>query len=452
VLPAGAALERTRIVTGPHGGLQLRRAYIVGKDASRDEVRVLLERDDLPEGSRFELFEDMVMTERLLVGLLDPVVGAIAKAAAECAVTEADLVAELRAVGLNLVERKLEGRPWKKLDHAMKHSWMELKVVEQVSAEYGEISLAHARLIDPDLELGQQFKLPGGVERQTCPDLVALFADEDTVRFVDTLGAESFEALRPTVAVQLTPPALRGFELGPLRLLFPEGHGVLCADVAGSAAQALWQKLDAAAASTGYRPVILGGDARELREGMGAWTQDPRDGLQAGSHPNDSPQAVLGAVDTVDLAVLLAPGGNPSYPGLLPERGAWPPGPSGDQLGALHDVRRRELWPTVRLALVPVDAAWKTIAFLPMFLQAGEATPSLAQACAVSRDWERKFGAKVISVRPAMIEWWLTRPPSREVALELAPAHFTFTPEAGSNVLEERANELVSPVWNSWWD
>ncbi|MFT3712313.1 MAG: hypothetical protein QM817_32100 [Archangium sp.] len=34
----------------------------------------------------------------------------------------------------------------------------------------------------------------------------------------------------------------------------------------------------------------------------------------------------------------------------------------------------------------------------------------------------------------------------------VAPAHFTFTPEGGSNVLEVRANELVSPVWYAWWD
>jgi hypothetical protein len=174
--------------------------------------------------------------------------------------------------------------------------------------------------------------------------------------------------------------------------------------------------------------------------------------LQAGAHPNDSPQAVLRAAESVDVAALLAPGGNPSYPDLLPERGDWPDGPSGDQVSALHDALEGEPYAKVRLALVPVDAAWKTLAYLPLFLDAGEATPSMAQACAVSREWERKFGAKVISVRPATIEWWLDHPPSRSVALELAPEHFTFTPEGGSNVLEVRANELVSPVWTAWWD
>jgi hypothetical protein len=132
--------------------------------------------------------------------------------------------------------------------------------------------------------------------------------------------------------------------------------------------------------------------------------------------------------------------------------GRFVPTTSSDQLGALRKVLTREIWSKVRIALVPVDAAWKTLAYLPMLHQAGEATPSLAQACAVSREWERRFGARVISVRPAKIEWWLDRPLSREAALELAPAHFTFTPEGGSNILEVRANELVSPVWNSWWD
>jgi hypothetical protein len=446
-----AAYGSSRLVSGPHGSLHLHRAYTVGRDVTREEVQVVLERDDLPDGSTFELFEDTVTVAQLLVGLLDPTTGALARAARVTAVLEADLVGELKALGVNLAERKLEGVPWTRLEHAMKHSWMEYSVVDQVTRENREISLSDARLLEPSAQPGDKLKLPGAVNHELCPGLAALFTDEDTVRFVDTRDAAAFEALRPTAAVQPTPPALAGFELGPLRQLYPEGHGVLFADVPGTAAQTLWKRLDAAAPTTRYRPVILGGDERELREGPSAWTGDPLDGLQAGTHPNDSPAAVLAAVDTVDVRALLAPGGNPSYPGWTAERGEWPEDPPGSRLGALCSMRG-ELWPKVRLALIPTDAAWKTIAWLPMLLRSGEATPSLAQACAVSREWEKRHGARVISVRPAMIEWWLDTPPSRETALELATAHSTFTPEGGSNVLEVRANELVSSVWSSWWD
>jgi hypothetical protein len=454
VLPVGAPAKQARIVQAQHGGLQLHRTYTVGKDVSLDEIRVLLKVDDLLHGSRFELFDEMITTERLLVGILTTDVNAIARAAADFGVSETDILAQLKSAGLDLEQRTLAGHPWTQLDHAMKHSWNELQIVEHVRSEYGEISLAHAKLINESFEIGHQFKLPVGIDRQTCPGLLALFAadDADTVRYVETRSAATFESLRVTVAVQTTPPALRGFELGPLRFLYREGHGVLYADVAGNAARTLWHRLDVEAASTGFRPVILGGDASDLRDGMTAWAASGAyDGLQAGAHPNHAPLAVLEAVDGVDLAALLAPGGNPSYPNLLPEEGDWPAEPSSNRLGALHRLGG-EIYSKVRIALVPVDQAWKTIAYLPMLLQAGEATPSLAQACAVSREWEHTFGAKVISVRPAMVEWWLERPPSRETALKLAPAHFTFTPEGGSNVLQERANELVSEIWSSWWD
>lgn len=451
VLPEGANAERERLVEAQHGSLQLRRSYRVGLHASREELAVLLDRQDLPDGSSFELFEDMVTTERLLVGLVDPIRRAIARAAEALGVAELDVISELKRRGLDLAQRTLDGKPWRQLVHPTR-TWVELKVVDHVRAPSGEISLVDAKLLDPSLALGAELKLPGVVDREHCARLTELFANDGSVRFVDSRSVTEFERLRPIARVLPTPPTLRDFELGPLRALFPEGFGVLYADVPGLAALDLWRRLSAAAGSTGFQPVILSGNARDLRAAFGAWTQESREGLQAGTHPSDSPQSVLDAVDRVDVGALLAPGGNPSYRGLLPDRGEWPAEPSSDRVSALLDLSTGQLHSQVRLALVEVDAAWKTIAYLPMLLQAGEATPSLAQACAVSRTWERQFGARVLSVGPATIEWWLDAPPSREVALQLAPAHFTFTPEGGSNVLEVRANELASPVWMAWWD
>jgi hypothetical protein len=364
---------------------------------------------------------------------------------------------QLQAFGLDVQQRTLNGHSWTQLEEAMKHSWCELRITEKPNPEATEISLQDAKLLAPACKLGEEIKLPSVVDRRTWPELVALLVESElenkhNTRHIKTLDAVTFEAQRATVAVQPTPSALRDFELGLLRLLYPEGHGVLYVDVAGDSAKTLWHRLVAEAASTGFRPVILGGAPRELRDGRSAWSSvRALFALQAGSHPNYDPLAVLGALGSVDVAALLAPGGNPSYPDQFIERGTGPVTPSHDEsLDALQNGN--EVWSIVRIALIPVAEAWQTIAYLPVLLQAGESTPSLAQACAVSREWEQKFGAKVISVRPAMIEWWLDQPPSREAALELAPAHFTFTPEGGSNVLEERASELMGNVWGSWWD
>jgi hypothetical protein len=108
----------------------------------------------------------------------------------------------------------------------------------------------------------------------------------------------------------------------------------------------------------------------------------------------------------------------------------------------------------VWLALVPTDAAWKAVAWMPLLTQTGEATPSLAQLTAVSRRWEERFGARVMVVRPATVEWVVSRPPaSTEEAIAAAQEHFTFTPEADdSDVLEERAEQLMHEFWYAWWD
>jgi hypothetical protein len=422
----------SRLVRGAHGVLERRKRYT----ASREELRELLEREDVPEGTPFELREELIDLKQLLISLLEPP-------------ASADVREALRTFGLDLEQRTIDGRPWTQLNEHMEGVYSPWRVVEKVTREYGEISLEHARLLEPSAQLGSELRFPQ-LSAQAWPGMAKLFPDDDALRFIGTHEAAAFERLRPMVAPVETPAALRPFDLGPLRRLFSVDHGALYADVPGGRVLALWKELNAA--STGFRPVLLGGDPRELREAKLAWDEPPLTGLQAGTHPSDSPSAVLAAAETVDVKALLSDGGNPSYPDARPRHGEWPEEPSPDTIAALMQPLDRGPWKTVRLALVPVDAAWKTLAHLPVLLQAGEATPSLAQACAVSREWEEKYGARVLSVRPALIEWWVETKPSRDAALELAPKHFAFTPEGGNGVLEARANELVSHVWSSWWD
>lgn len=425
---------------------QLFKRFVVGQDLTRAELNELLERDDVPDGGELELFVDLLSLEALLLGLTSPF-DPLSRAAERFEVEVPRVADRLGRLGLDVRERTMNGRAWTNLP--IEHSWMEFAVVEHVTDPYGEMTLENARRLDPSLTLGAQVRLPSLTGAHS---LFEVMPGVEAARTIDTLGAASFEAVRGLVAVMPTPEALAPFALGTLRRLYPEDHGVLLARVPGGEAELKWRQLDEAAQTTGYRPVLLRGDAGELRSARFAWQQERVEGLQQGTHPMTDPSIVLASSEQVDVEALLRRGGNPSYPDLAPTTGDWPEHPPTTSLGAVRDLLTKALLPEVQLALVPTDAAWKALAFMPMLTQAGEATPSLAQAVAVSRHWEARHGAKVIAVGPAMIEWLAPKTLSRADALTLAEAHFAFTPEGASDVLEHRAAELMTGFWFAWWD
>lgn len=429
------------------GGAKLFERFVVGHDLTRAELNELLERDDLPDGAEVELFVDLLSLDTLLLGLVSASFDPLTRAAEFHDVEVARVVSRLARLGLDVHERTMNGRAWTNLP--IEHSWMEFEVVERVTAPHGEMMLENARRLDPSLSLGKRFRLPSLTGAHS---LFEVMPAVEAARTDDTLDAASFQSLRGLVAVVPTPGGLTPFGLGALRPLFPENHGVLWARVPGAEAESMWRRLDAAAQTTGYRPVLLRGDARDFRAARFAWQQDRAEGLQQGAHPMTSPAIVLAASEQVDVEALLRRGGNPSYPDVVPTRGDWPEQPPKTWLGAVRDPLTKALLPEVRLALVPTDAAWKALAFMPLLTQAGEATPSLAQAVAVSRHWEARHGAKVVAVGPAIIEWLAPTTLSRTEALTLAEAHFTFTPEGASDVLEHRAAELMTGFWFAWWD
>ena len=253
----------------------------------------------------------------------------------------------------------------------------------------------------------------------------------------------------PAVA---TPAGLEGLGLPPVHELYEERLGVLYVDVRGAEVEELWHQLYRRWEKSGYYPVIVGAVT-----GSPTWKwleEDPTSTLQRGTHTVDSPAAVLSQAEGVDVAALLAPGGNPSYQGWTLEPGAWPAKVKHAHLERHLDPLEQRPYPEVRVALVPVDAAWKSLAYLTLFLEAGEAIPSLSQATAVCRVWEERYAAKIMAVGPATIEWLVERPiATRDEALAFAQEHFAFTPEGGSRVLEERAASLEGAQhWSSWWD
>jgi len=103
--------------------------------------------------------------------------------------------------------------------------------------------------------------------------------------------------------------------------------------------------------------------------------------------------------------------------------------------------------------LVPVDAAWKTIAYAPGLVVAGDATPSLAQVAAVARRWEERYGARIATIGPARVEWYLARRPNRREALALALELLVFAPDADDGTIEDVAAALrVDRTFMARWD
>ncbi len=442
------------------GQLQLRRRYQLGAEGplgmTRQEAVALLHRNDLPDGASVELLADSVSLSTLLLGLVDPAAAVLGRTAAHSGISREELTDGLKSNGIDLEAREIERRPWLTLPINPQQGYMPMTVVEKITSDYGQLTIAEARLLDPAVQLGAELKFPS-IAAGTFPDVLKLFTGRNTCRFDHTLMAPDFERQRKLAVGVPVPAVLAEFFSAPMAKLFPEDHGVLVAETDGKSAEALWRRLDKAASTTGYRPVILGGQERELTGARSAWQQElpvttPEVmGLQSGSHKMTNPATVLAEAETVDVEALFAR--SPSYPDWAPSRGAWPAKPPVVHLSALQDPLTRKPLERVWIALVPTDQAWKALAYLPIFTQAGEAVPSLAQAVAVAKKWEKRFGAKVAVVRPATLEWIVERPPEdRESALLLAQAHGTFSPEGASEILETRAAELMTKIWFAWWD
>ncbi|MEU4805583.1 DUF4253 domain-containing protein [Actinosynnema sp. NPDC023587] len=78
---------------------------------------------------------------------------------------------------------------------------------------------------------------------------------------------------------------------------------------------------------------------------------------------------------------------------------------------------------------------------------------------AVVRDWEDRFGVRVVAVGFATLYLSVANPPTTlEEALRVAAEHFAFCPDNvwqrdGAPTLRAYAEQLVdSDVWAFWWD
>ena len=72
-------------------------------------------------------------------------------------------------------------------------------------------------------------------------------------------------------------------------------------------------------------------------------------------------------------------------------------------------------------------------------------------------DWERRYGAEVVSMTGSFVEMTVSRPPlDRERAMALAREQYLYCGDIvwqGTESLEALAASLIdAPVWYFWWD
>lgn len=111
--------------------------------------------------------------------------------------------------------------------------------------------------------------------------------------------------------------------------------------------------------------------------------------------------------------------------------------------------------PEVWIALLPIDEGWKAPALLPW----GDwnENPPPAVHTAVLRDWNRRYGAELVSMTGDILELSVARPPTTdEAALALAREQYSYAPDIVQQGVED-VETLAALLknghsWYFWWD
>jgi hypothetical protein len=436
-------VERYRVET--MFGLMVMRRWTIGPTPSpttitADEARYVLGIEPPPAGQAIELGTRSPHVPLLVATLLDPDAKIAQRTRALTGVDEPELHALLRDnLKIDLAKRTINGQPWTTGRDAQT-SWMP-RVVEQVKDFYMELALRDAQRLEPSARIGQELWL-----RSDIPIWIPEHPLHTPATTHLTVDSNDFNRMRHLATPK---PPVAGITT-PVFAMYPEGYDVLFTNVPRDDAMARWQALDAA---QGVRPILFYGDGHDVLDARLTWSAGEPLMDQAASHPMQTPDAALGAVDSVDVAALLAH--NPSYPDYKVPHGPWPktvPAPRR-AFAVVTPIDDEPPTATRTLILVPTDAAWKAIAYVPGFVNAGEATPSLAQVAAVSRRWEQRYGARLAAIGPATLEYFLSRRLDKREALALATELLELAPNADDDVVEAVAARLLNDVsFTAWWD
>jgi Domain of unknown function (DUF4253) len=221
----------------------------------------------------------------------------------------------------------------------------------------------------------------------------------------------------------------------------------------GPAPEGLWGRLCADHAHSGLWPLLVGGEHWEA--GYEFYPGQM-------SAPEDHDPAILlarwwhlytKADDTAALTEVTAPYGR-QWPGLAPRL---PLRTDPEAAACAVAGRLLETGPTMRLALIAARGGADALTV------AGWSGPvnytnDTAEISAVLRNWEERFGARVVGASGAA-ELFLSvaaPPASDDQALRVAAEHFAFCPdviEQGVYPISAYAEQLTGKdSWAFWWD
>ena len=226
----------------------------------------------------------------------------------------------------------------------------------------------------------------------------------------------------------------------------------------GPAPAGRWARLLAAHRRSGLWPLLL--DALDTDDGefrpWGSGELYPERSSAPGGH---DPAALLAAwwhgnTEDGGRSAVTAPYGQ-HWPGLAPPG---VPGADPDRVAGLYAEALVSANPSMRLGLVAAGSGADALTVVGWGGPVNH-TDDTGEISAVVRDWERRYGVRVVGVGFATLLLSVAAPPAdRDGALRVAAEHFAFCPDnvwqsdcAGA--LELYAEQLVgAPFWGFWWD
>ncbi|MEU2036261.1 DUF4253 domain-containing protein [Nocardia amamiensis] len=202
----------------------------------------------------------------------------------------------------------------------------------------------------------------------------------------------------------------------------------------------LWKRLLAEHEQTGFWPLLLGVD-----EEGGPWATGEVSFVGVTSPADHDPDAVLrewwyryvvpGPVDTAPFGPHWPTGRAPT-----PQQRS-DPGYDAEKFGGtlLYDYPFQ-----LRLGLVAASSADSVAAI--GWREVADHTTDIAQISAVLRDWERRYGARVVAIMDGGLHLSVSAPPgNRDEALRLAAEHYAFCPEDTWNTDFALINNKIVP-------
>ncbi|MGA4844328.1 DUF4253 domain-containing protein [Streptomyces sp. G45] len=234
----------------------------------------------------------------------------------------------------------------------------------------------------------------------------------------------------------------------------------------GPATARLWSRLRAEHAASGLWPLLL--DCLALDDtAFRPWASGELSPEGMSSPAEHDPQEVLarwwqestatgGEGDQLSAAERLAvtaPFGR-TWPGLSP---ALAPSTDPDKLAEQYALVFQSLNPHVRLGLVAAPGGAEALTAVGWTGPVNHHDDTAAVS-AVVRDWEGRFGVRVVGVGFSTLHLSVAAPPRRrEEALAVAAEHFAFCPDTvwqgAHRDLSAYADALVDlDCWTFWWD